>query len=70
MKLGIDSDDELVRRACHVTEVDDPAAAVLRAVQRYVTHETLEGFRRIAGKIEFDSEYLAQRQRDHPGTIR
>ena len=69
MRVELDM-DELVRRAIHVTKETSVADAIRHAVKAYVARETAEGFRQIAGKIQFDPEYLAEREREHPGTIR
>jgi len=69
MRVELDMDDELVRRAIHITKETSMADAIRHAVKAYVARETAERFENIAGSMEFDPEYLAQREREHPGSI-
>ena len=64
--MTIDIDDDLVRQAQVVTKEADASVALVRAVEEYVHRTTVEGLKELAGKVEFDEEWLAQRERQHP----
>lgn len=65
MKIILDLEDELVRRAKVLTGADDPAVAIRKAVEEYVARATLEGIKSLAGKIQFDEGWLEQYRREH-----
>jgi hypothetical protein len=66
MKIRIELEDELVRRARFLAKEDDTAVAIRKAVETYVNHATAEGIKRLAGRIQFDEDWLEQYRKEHP----
>ena len=69
MRVELEIDDEFMRRLIHITKETGPADAIRHAVKEYVSHETAERFKTFAGRMQFDPEYLAEREREHPGSV-
>ena len=65
MKIRLELDDELIRRAKVLTKEDDIAAAIRKAVVGYVHRATVEGIKSLAGKIQFAEEWLEQYRKEH-----
>jgi hypothetical protein len=68
MRVEFDIDDELARRLLHLTKETSMAEAIRGVVAEFVRGETVRRFQEM-GTIEFDSEYLAEREREHPGSV-
>jgi Arc/MetJ family transcription regulator len=69
MRVELEIDDELLRRALVVTKETSAADAIRHAVKEFVRVEAASGIRKMLGKMEFDPGYLAERERDHPGSV-
>jgi len=69
MRIELDIDDELVRRVRHLTGEASVSDAIREAFGEYARTETAGRFEKLRGRIQFDPAYLAEREREHPGTI-
>ena len=70
-RISLHIDESLLRDLSHFTKEGKPTKAILKAVDDYISHERekrVQELRQMAGKIQFDEEWLEQRRKEHPGT--
>jgi hypothetical protein len=65
LRVELEIDNELARRLFHLTKETSMAEAVRGVVADFVRRETAKRFRDM-GSVEFDPEYLAELEREHP----
>jgi hypothetical protein len=70
MRVEFDIDDDLVRRIRHLTGETSVSDALRAALNEYARVEALRHFDGLRGSMHFDPEFLTEREREHPGTIR
>lgn len=66
MRTTLEIDEELLSKVMKATGEKKRSRAVDRALRDYLYWEAVKGLRAMAGKIEFDEEWLAQHRREHP----
>ena len=66
MRVELEIEDELLRRTLVVTREKSAADAIRYAVKEFVRTEASRGMREFLETADFDQEYLAERDREHP----